>query len=1110
MSNRIAATPACLRAVVLIVAALAGCSAVRAQAILEFTVPTAASGPQGIASGPDGTLWFTENTGNKIGRITTAGAFTEFVLPTVNGQPKAITLGPDGALWFTGTGNLIGRIPATASSGADITEIFLNAGDNQPFGIAAAADGNLWFTEFNSNKIGKITPAGDITEFPLPVAGGQPALITAGPDGALWFTQFSGNKIGRIPLNATPALPLITEFPLPTATSRPLGITAGPDGALWFTEQNGNRIGRITTTGSITEFNVPTAASQPTGITAGPDGALWFTELVGNRIGRIPVTATPASPQITEFPLPTASSGPSLITGGTDRAVWFAESSGNRIGRIQPPPVPTTTVAGSTANPSAFSQEVKFTALVIGANGAPTGNVTLSSSINGAVATNPLSALRAGYSLSTGNGHTCALPSSGGVKCWGENGDGQLGNGNIPTDSPIPMNVSGLAGGVLAVSAGGLHSCALTGAGGVKCWGNNLNGQLGDSTKTNRSVPVDAIGLGSGVIAVATGDHHTCALTNGGRIKCWGLNGNGQLGNGTTSDSSVPVDVLISAEGAVLTGVTAIAAGGLHTCALVGSGGLMCWGADSSQQLGDGPGSSNHSVPVNVSGLASGVAAVTAGSAHTCALTTAGGLKCWGQNNNGQVGNGTSGGNVNAPVDVNGLASGVVAVAAGQAFTCALTSAGGAKCWGSNTLGQLVDGDPGSASNNPVDVTGVTAGSIAIAAGGAHTCAQTDAAIRCWGRNFAGQLGNGRSGGSADSSVPVGVPGFTALAVAKASFATSALALGTHAFTANYAGDAGHAASAGNLTEVITPPTTATHNFDGDGRSDIAWRQTSSPPGAIGDSAIWLLNGTQILQAASLGTVPTDWTIVGQRDFDGDRKHDWLWRQDIGTVAIWLLNGVQIAQTGVLGTVPIDWSISGTADFNGDGKGDILWRDTNGTVAIWLLSGLQILQSAALGTVPTTWAIAAAGDFNGDGMADILWRDSSTGAVAIWLIGGLRILQTGSLATVPLSWVINGIGDFNGDGKWDILWRDNSTGAVAIWLLNGLVVSQSGGLGSVGPEWVIVETGDFNGDGKSDLLWRNTNSGAIAIWFLNGLQVASAAGTGAVGLEWTIQELNAD
>jgi hypothetical protein len=138
----------------------------------------------------------------------------------------------------------------------------------------------------------------------------------------------------------------------------------------------------------------------------------------------------------------------------------------------------------------------------------------------------------------------------------------------------------------------------------------------------------------------------------------------------------------------------------------------------------------------------------------------------------------------------------------------------------------------------------------------------------------------------------------------------------------------------------VPPPTTgAAHDFDGDGKSDIAWASTD---GAI---VAWLMNAAQVAQDGTLGVMASNWQIVGQRDFNGDGKCDLAWRDaNSGTVAIWLLNGLQVLQTGTLGAMPSNWVVAGTSDFNGDGKGDILWRDTNtGAVVIWLLNGLQIL-----------------------------------------------------------------------------------------------------------------------------------------------------------------------
>jgi alpha-tubulin suppressor-like RCC1 family protein len=144
--------------------------------------------------------------------------------------------------------------------------------------------------------------------------------------------------------------------------------------------------------------------------------------------------------------------------------------------------------------------------------------------------------------VSAGSGYTCASTSTGAVRCWGSNDYGQLGNGNT-TSTSAPVGVTGLGSGVAAVSAGGYHSCAVTSAGAAKCWGLNGNGELGNGAVIDSSAPVAVSGLGSGVAAVSAGGYHSCAVTSAGAAKCWGSNGDGQLGNATTNDSAVPVDV---------------------------------------------------------------------------------------------------------------------------------------------------------------------------------------------------------------------------------------------------------------------------------------------------------------------------------------------------------------------------------------------------------------------------------------------------------------------------------------------------------------------------------------------------------------------------------------
>ena len=297
-------------------------------------------------------------------------------------------------------------------------------------------------------------------------------------------------------------------------------------------------------------------------------------------------------------------------------------------------------------------------------------------------------------------------------------------------------------------------------------------------------------------------------------------------------------------------------------------------------------------------------------------------------------------------------------------------------------------------------------------------------------------------------------------------------------------------------------PLTSTHDFKGDGKSDIAWRNTN------GDIAIWLMNGPQTLSSPDIGNVPTSWSwsIVGQRQLNNSGCADLIWRNTNGDLAIWFMNGTQVVSAPDLGNVPTSWSVAGTSAYNGT-YAELIWRNTDGDVAIWQMNGTQLLASPDLGIVPTSWMIAGTGDFSGTGNTDILWRDTA-GNVAIWFMNGTQVVSMPVLGNVPTSWTIVGTGDFNGDGKTDILWR-NANGDVAIWLMNGTQAVSAPDLGNVPTNWSIAETGDFNGDGYSDILWRDT-AGDVAIWFMNGTQVVSAPGIGNVPTSWTIQGANAD
>ena len=326
--------------------------------------------------------------------------------------------------------------------------------------------------------------------------------------------------------------------------------------------------------------------------------------------------------------------------------------------------------------------------------------------------------------ISAGWDHACAVTLEDEVECWGHNDAGQLGNGTT-VDSYTPVQVVGLSGPVVAVEAGLSHTCVLTADGGVQCWGGNAFGQLGDGSTEPSLYPVDVEGLPDGVSAIAAGDQYTCALRTTGGVVCWGRNENHQLGDGTYTDRSTPVDVI-----GLGAGVSAIAAGGFKACALKNTGGVACWGSN----VGGGP--------ADVPGLSSGVSSIAVGHQHACAVTNVGGAVCWGLNINGELGDGTTIAS-ETPVQVTGLSSGVAAIAAGYLHSCAVTTDGGVKCWGRGFEGQLGDGTA-TQRGTPVDALGLESGVFAVSTGSHYSCALTlFGAVACWGRNDNGQLGDG-------------------------------------------------------------------------------------------------------------------------------------------------------------------------------------------------------------------------------------------------------------------------------------------------------------------------------------------------------------------------------
>ncbi len=343
--------------------------------------------------------------------------------------------------------------------------------------------------------------------------------------------------------------------------------------------------------------------------------------------------------------------------------------------------------------------------------------------------------------IAPGVTHTCGIM-TGTIYCWGWNNYGQLGNGTTTDSStPVAVNTATMSGTVTGIVAGGYHTCATT-TSGIYCWGMNNYGQLGNGTTTDSSTPVavDTSMMSGTVTALAAGNYyHTCAATTNG-VYCWGQGGSGQLGNGTTTDSSTPVAVNTS----MMPGtVTALAAGNYHTCAATMNG-AYCWGQNTFAQLGNGTTAySLNPVAVNTATMSGTVTALEAGSKHTCATTTSG-IYCWGMNNYGQLGNGTTATTLTpVAVDTSMMSGTVTALTLGNDNTCATTT-NGAYCWGYNGTGQLGNGTTAT-TLTPVAVnTSMMSGALTLLMAGInHTCATTTNGAYCWGSNTFGQLGNG-------------------------------------------------------------------------------------------------------------------------------------------------------------------------------------------------------------------------------------------------------------------------------------------------------------------------------------------------------------------------------
>jgi alpha-tubulin suppressor-like RCC1 family protein len=363
-------------------------------------------------------------------------------------------------------------------------------------------------------------------------------------------------------------------------------------------------------------------------------------------------------------------------------------------------------------------------------------------------------------SIAAGFAHTCGLGDDGVAHCWGQNSDGQLGdasreNRNVPT----PVATDSRFG---SLSPGGAHTCAVATVGEAYCWGRGDDGALGSGTtvSTRRPEPVHTT---TPFATITAGNNHTCAVTKSGSPQCWGANSYGQLGNGTTDAALEPVEIVGSQQFRTVT------AGGSHTCGITDAGEAKCWGSNDRGQLGTQSlatdicnGSECSLTPIVVSGELA-FASVSAGGRHTCGVTIGGVAYCWGSNSAGQLGTAaalqTCGPHPcsRAPALVaGGLVFGQLSAGAGH--TCGITTAGAVYCWGANSSGELGNGSRQDSAQPVAIVKAIPF--FRVSAGTSYSCdVAADGGAYCWGRNDFGQLGTALTSGISSSPLRVSPPG---------------------------------------------------------------------------------------------------------------------------------------------------------------------------------------------------------------------------------------------------------------------------------------------------------------------------------------------------------------
>lgn len=570
------------------------------------------------------------------------------------------------------------------------------------------------------------------------VAGSIPAGLTFDSTGAVSGTPTTPS-VNVFTLRVTSGAQLVErEFTVQVSPSDPASVEITPASASVELADSTTLAAAAKDAGGVTlpgrpiawtSLNASIATVSGTGvvrgITLGTVGIVATTP----GIGGVPVADTAT---ITVIPVPVDSvevqpGSASLLLGEVQPFTTVLRDRNNTVltGRTVSWASSDAAVATVDANTGVVTSGVSGTATITALSEGVTGTATVLVS-RGMLLT----------SVAGGERHSCGLTEAGLVFCWGRNLEGQLGDSST-IDRLQPVRARGTTT-YASVSVGGRHNCALTAVGVAYCWGSNSGGRLGTADTASRATPTAVVG-GLTFASVVAGGTQSCGLTSTGTAYCWGLNGNGQLGDNTQFSRNQPTLVAGGLS------FTSLSAGTLHTCGIAVSGAAYCWGANAFSQVGDSTTGGNRTAPTLVRGGQTWTS-ISAGNSHTCGITTLGASYCWGLNgttlaNTGRLGDGTntSQRNFPNPVATGGLT--FTQILAGGVHTCARTGSGALYCWGQNDGGQIGDAT-NTASLAPVQVSGAFAWD-AFGIGLFHSCGIRDLGRTfCWGQNLQGALGD--------------------------------------------------------------------------------------------------------------------------------------------------------------------------------------------------------------------------------------------------------------------------------------------------------------------------------------------------------------------------------